>query len=300
MTARVLDGKVLASQIETNLIKATSKINQLGMSPCIAVVQVEDNPASDMYINMKEKACQRSGIRSRIVRLPKHVGKKELISILHNLNNNEDIDGLLLQVPLPEHINIQDIVEEISPIKDVDCFHPYNMGRLFSGNTGLKPCTPLGCMVLLNWSGIVLEGKKAAVLGRSNIVGKPLASLLMQQNATVTICHRKSVDLSQELKEASIVVAAIGIPQSIDGSSLKQGCVVIDVGQHRLPDGSIVGDVEYHSARKVAEWITPVPGGVGPMTVAMLMYNTVWAAAKRRGIQLNEIFTPWLMNISNI
>lgn len=298
MPAIVLDGKVLASQIEADLIEAVVRIKELNASPGIAVVQVMSNPASDLYAKVKEKACRRSGIHFRMVYLPDSIDKKELIGSLRALNSDEDIDGILLQMPLPKHLDVQEIIEEISPSKDVDCFHPYNMGRLFIGKAGLKPCTPMGCMVLLERSGVILKGRKAVVLGRSNIVGKPLALLLMQKNATVTVCHQKSQHIDKELREADIVVAAIGKPQSIHGSSLKPGCVVIDVGQHRMPDGQIVGDVDYPSASAVAGWITPVPGGVGPMTVAMLMYNTLWAAATRRGISLDQVFPPGLINIS--
>ncbi|HWP96467.1 MAG TPA: bifunctional 5,10-methylenetetrahydrofolate dehydrogenase/5,10-methenyltetrahydrofolate cyclohydrolase [Syntrophomonadaceae bacterium] len=298
MPAIVLDGKVLASQIEADLIKAVVKMKELNANPGIAVVQVMGNPASDLYAKVKEKACQRTGIHFRMVRLPDSVNKMDLISVLRALNSDEGIDGLLLQMPLPNHLDVQEIIEEIAPNKDVDCFHPYNMGRLFIGKPGLKPCTPMGCMVLLERSGIILDGNNAVVLGRSNIVGKPLAMLLMQKNSTVTVCHQKSKHIDQELKEADIVVAAIGNPQSINGSNLKPGCVVIDVGQHRMPDGRIVGDVDYPSASAVAGWITPVPGGIGPMTVAMLMYNTLWAAAKKREIHLDQVFSPGLIDIS--
>ncbi len=286
MQAKHLDGKTASSQIKTELARVVEELKCKGINPGLAMVMVGANPASALYVNMKVKACQELGICSRVVKLPESASRQELIETVAGLNRDEAIDGVLIQLPLPAHLQDEAILESISPEKDVDCFHPYNQGRLLTGREGLKPCTPLGCVALLKRNGIVLEGKKSVIVGRSNIVGKPLALMLMQENATVTVCHSKTRNLKEEIKQAELLVMAIGQPEAVGGDDLKRGCIVVDVGQHRLADGRVVGDVDYKSALSRASWITPVPGGTGPMTVAVLMYNTLWAAARRRGLPL--------------
>jgi methylenetetrahydrofolate dehydrogenase (NADP+)/methenyltetrahydrofolate cyclohydrolase len=286
MQAKHLDGKTASSQIKTELARVVEELKCKGINPGLAMVMVGANPASALYVNMKVKACQELGICSRVVKLPESASRQELIETVAGLNRDEAIDGVLIQLPLPAHLQDEAILESISPEKDVDCFHPYNQGRLLTGREGLKPCTPLGCVALLKRNGIVLEGKKSVIVGRSNIVGKPLALMLMQENATVTVCHSKTRNLKEEIKQAELLVMAIGQPEAVGGDDLKRGCIVVDVGQHRLADGRVVGDVDYKSALSRASWITPVPGGTGPMTVAVLMYNTLRAAARRRGLPL--------------
>lgn len=284
MQAQHLDGKAVSAQIKAELAVLVKDLREIKITPGLAMVMVGANSASALYVNMKVKACQELGINSRIVSLPENASRQDLIGAVVELNMDEDIDGILIQLPLPVHLQDETILESISPEKDVDCFHPNNQGRLLTGRAGLKPCTPLGCMALLKRSGIVLEGKKSVVVGRSNIVGKPLALMLMQENATVTICHTKTRNLKDEIKQAELLVVAMGKPEAVSGDDLQPGCIVVDVGQHRLEDGRIVGDVEYQSALSKASWITPVPGGTGPMTVAALMHNTLWAASRRRGL----------------
>ncbi|MEN6391615.1 MAG: bifunctional methylenetetrahydrofolate dehydrogenase/methenyltetrahydrofolate cyclohydrolase FolD [Syntrophomonas sp.] len=284
MQAKHLDGKAISLQIKTELAGAIEEFRNKGINPGLAMVMVGANTASALYVNMKVKACQELGIYSRVVNLPEDASRQELIETVAKLNLDEAIDGILVQLPLPSHLQDEAILESISPEKDVDCFHPNNQGRLLTGREGLKPCTPLGCIALLKRSGIALEGKKSVIVGRSNIVGKPLALMLLQENATVTICHSRTRNLKEEIKQAELLVMAIGQPEAVGGDDLKPGCIVVDVGQHRLADGRIVGDVDYKSALIKASWITPVPGGTGPMTVAVLMYNTLWAAARRRGL----------------
>lgn len=292
MQAKHLDGKTASSQIKTELARVVEELKCKGINPGLAMVMVGANPASALYVNMKVKACQELGICSRVVKLPESASRQELIETVAGLNRDEAIDGVLIQLPLPAHLQDEAILESISPEKDVDCFHPYNQGRLLTGREGLKPCTPLGCVALLKRNGIVLEGKKSVIVGRSNIVGKPLALMLMQENATVTVCHSKTRNLKEEIKQAELLVMAIGQPEAVGGDDLKRGCIVVDVGQHRLADGRVVGDVDYKSALSRASWITPVPGGTGPMTVAVLMYNTLRAAARRRGL-------PWAYGLDS-
>lgn len=278
MVAQIIDGKSIAAEIRRELKDEIEKLKQNKINPGIGVIMVGDNPASQSYVNMKKKAAMEHGMHSVLRLLPVGTTQDQLLKEIEAMNKDDNIHGFMVQLPLPEPLNEQEVIEAIYPAKDVDCFHPYNVGRLFIGETGFKPCTPHGCLILLERSGIEIEGKKAVVIGRSNIVGKPMAALLMHRNATVTICHSRTRDLYKELKQADIVVAAIGKPEYITGEMLKPGAAVIDVGQNRLPDGRLVGDVEFASASKVAGWITPVPGGVGPMTITMLLKNTVEAA----------------------
>ncbi|MDH7479827.1 MAG: bifunctional methylenetetrahydrofolate dehydrogenase/methenyltetrahydrofolate cyclohydrolase FolD [Syntrophomonadaceae bacterium] len=283
MTAKTIDGKAIAAGIKAELKKKVERLAARGIRPGIAVVLVGSYPPSQLYVKMKERDAQEIGINSRTICLPEQTSQQELLRVIGELNQDPKIDGILVQLPLPSHLNDKAVIEIINPKKDVDCFHPYNVGRLLVGETVMQPCTPLGCIALLEDCGIDIEGKKAVVVGRSNIVGKPLAVMLMQRNATVTICHSRTRDLPGELRQADIVVAAAGRPELIRGEHLKAGCTVIDVGQNRLPDGRFVGDVHFQSASQVAEWITPVPGGVGPMTRVMLLRNTVEAARHARG-----------------
>jgi len=278
MTAKIIDGKSVAAQIRMELKAEVEELKRGGICPGIAVIMVGDDPASQMYVKMKEKAAQEIGLHSVLRLMPVGTTQEQLLQVISEMNQDSNIHGFMVQLPLPEPLREKEVLEAIHPDKDVDCFHPYNVGRLLVGEAGVKPCTPLGCLTLLDRYGLEIEGKKAVVVGRSNIVGKPVATMLLHRNATVTICHSRTKDLAAELRQADIVVAAVGQPQLITGEMLKPGAVVIDVGTNRLPSGKVVGDVDLASASQVAEWITPVPGGVGPMTIAMLMKNTVEAA----------------------
>lgn len=278
MSAQIIDGQAIAMEIRLALKQEIEALKQKGIFPGLAVIMVGDNPASQLYVKMKEKAAQEIGLHSVVRLKPTGTTQEELMREIEEMNEDPRIHGYMVQLPLAEPLREREILEAIRPVKDVDCFHPYNVGRLLIGETGFKPCTPLGCITLLERTGVSIEGKKAVVVGRSNIVGKPMAILLMHRNATVTICHSKTRDLVAELRQADIVVAAVGIPRFITGEMLKPGAVVIDVGINRLPDGKVVGDVDFVSASQVAGWITPVPRGVGPMTITMLLKNTVEAA----------------------
>ncbi len=237
-----------------------------------------DDPASRVYVNSKKKACEEIGIASREYALPAETTEAELLALIDELNSDNAMNGILVQLPLPKHINEETIINAISPKKDVDAFHPVNVGKIMIGNYDFLPCTPAGVMELIKESGIDVSGKECVVVGRSNIVGKPQAMLLLHQNGTVTICHSRTKDLAAKTKQADILVAAVGIPNFITGDMIKEGAVVIDVGINRIAEKKLVGDVEFESCERVASAITPVPGGVGPMTIAMLMKNTVKAA----------------------
>lgn len=242
------------------------------------MVIVGDDPASRVYVNNKKKACEECDIYSEEYALPKETTQEELLELINTLNNKSDISGILVQLPVPKHIDETTIINAIDPKKDVDAFHPVNVGKIMVGDFDFVPCTPAGVMELIKESGIDVSGKECVVVGRSNIVGKPQAMLLLHQNGTVTICHSRTKDLKEHTKKADILVAAVGIPNFITGDMIKEGAVVIDVGINRLENKKLCGDVEFESAEKVAGAITPVPGGVGPMTIAMLMKNTVKAA----------------------
>ncbi len=250
----------------------------MGIKPGLAVIIVGDDPASQVYVRNKERACEECGIYSEKYALDASTTQEELLSLIEELNNKKSISGILVQLPVPDHIDEEKIIEAINPRKDVDAFHPINVGKIMTGNYDFVPCTPAGVMELIKESGIDVCGKECVVVGRSNIVGKPQAMLLLHNNGTVTICHSKTKDLKEKTKKADILVAAVGIPNFITGDMIKEGAVVIDVGINRLENKKLCGDVEFESAEKVAGAITPVPGGVGPMTVAMLMKNTVRAA----------------------
>lgn len=273
-----IDGKQTSADIREELKQEVAKmIEEGGPQPGLAVVIVGDDPASKIYVRNKVRGCDYTGIYSEKYELPADVPEDELLGLVEKLNNSDKIHGILVQLPLPKHIDESKVLNLILPEKDVDGFHPINVGRLVVGEGTLLPCTPHGCMVLLERYGIELKGKEAVIVGRSNIVGKPIAFMLLEKHATVTICHSRTQDLKAHIKRADIVVAAVGRPEMITGDMLKEGAVVIDVGINRTEKG-LVGDVEYESAEKVASHITPVPGGVGPMTITMLLKNTIIAA----------------------
>lgn len=257
-------------------------LHKEGVNPGLAVIIVGDDPASRVYVNSKKKACEEIGIYSEEHALPAETTEEELLKLVEKLNNSPEINGILVQLPLPKHIDEEKIINAISPVKDIDAFHPANVGKIMIGNYDFLPCTPAGVMELIKESGIDVSGKECVVVGRSNIVGKPQAMLLLHANGTVTVCHSRTKDLKAHTKNADILVAAVGIPNFITGDMIKEGAVVIDVGINRIAEKKLVGDVEFESAEKVASAITPVPGGVGPMTIAMLMKNTVKAALIQR------------------
>ncbi len=288
--AQIIDGKAIATEIREGLKREVEALRQQGIAPGLAVVLVGDNPASVTYVRMKEKACDELGIASFHHDLPAGVSQGELLSLIDQLADDDRVHGILVQLPLPDHINAEAVIEAIPPEKDVDGFHPTNLGKLLQGAETFVPCTPAGIQELLLRSGHSPEGKHVVIVGRSNIVGKPLAALLMQKkpgaNATVTVCHSGTSDLSEQTRSADILVAAMGVPRFIKREMVRPGAVVIDVGVNRVDDPSakrgyrLVGDVDFDEVSEVAAAITPVPGGVGPMTIAMLMRNTVLAARR--------------------
>jgi len=280
MSARLIDGKALAARRRAAL---TDAVSSLAYQPGLAVVLVGENPASAVYVRSKDKAAAAARIASRTIRLPAETGEPALLDTIRELNGDPEVDAILVQLPLPPQLRAQAVIEAIDPAKDVDGFHPLNVGRLHDGLPGLVPCTPRGVMALLDESGMKLAGARAVVFGRSAIVGKPTAALLMHADATVTVAHSRSQDLPGLCREADVLVAAVGRPEFVRGDWVKPGAVVIDVGVNRLASGAIVGDVAFAEAATVARAITPVPGGVGPMTIACLLENTVQAAQARRG-----------------
>ncbi|MBW4046799.1 MAG: bifunctional methylenetetrahydrofolate dehydrogenase/methenyltetrahydrofolate cyclohydrolase FolD [Proteobacteria bacterium] len=278
MTARRIDGKTLSAQVRTEVAARAAALTAAGHQPALAVILVGSDPASQVYVRNKVAACEQAGIRSIHETYAAELREGELLARIHALNQDDGVHGILVQLPLPPHINAQRVIEAISPRKDVDGFHVANAGALMVGQPGFRPCTPLGCMRMLEHVGMSnLRGKHAVVVGRSNIVGKPMALMLLGADATVTIAHSGTPDLAATCRQADVLVAAAGKPRMITGSMIKPGAVVIDVGINRLPDGTLCGDVDFASAECVADWITPVPGGVGPMTIAMLLANTVQA-----------------------
>ncbi len=269
---QILDGKKLRDKI---LEELKVKIDRFEIKPTLVVILVGDNPASKIYVNNKKKTAEKLGINSEIINYPSNVSEKEILDKIEELNNDENVTAILVQLPLPEHISKENIMNKISPSKDVDGFTPYNFGKLFSGETpSVYPCTPKGILLLLDEYGIELDGQHVVVVGRSNIVGRPLAQMLLNRNATVTVCHSHTKNLAQITKTADILISAVG-KNIIEGEMLKSDCVVVDVGIFKDNDGKTRGDVDFENASKVASYITPVPGGVGPMTIASLMLNTV-------------------------
>lgn len=270
---QLIDGKKISKEIKDELKEKVSEMKARGEERCLAVIQVGSDPASSVYVNNKKKACEYIGIRSLAYELPEDTKEEELLDIIKELNGREDVNGILVQLPLPGHINEERVLLAISPEKDVDGFHPFNVGNLSIGRPGYVSCTPAGVIQLLKRSGIEIEGKECVVLGRSNIVGKPMAMLLLRENGTVTVCHSRTKNLKEITRRADILVVAIGKPKFVDESYVKEGAVVIDVGIHRNENGKLCGDVDFDSVAPKTSAITPVPGGVGPMTIAMLMAN---------------------------
>lgn len=276
--AKLLMGKEVSARIKAELKTEVENLKKEGINPGLAVIIVGEDPASQVYVRNKERACEECGIYSEKYALTAETTQEELLKLIDELNNKSSISGILVQLPVPKHIDEKTIINAIAPNKDVDAFHPVNVGKIMVGNYDFVPCTPAGVMELIKESGIDVSGKECVIVGRSNIVGKPQAMLLLHQNGTVTICHSKTKNLAEKTKNADILVAAVGIPNFIKGDMIKEGAVVIDVGINRLENKKLCGDVEFESAEKVAGAITPVPGGVGPMTIAMLIKNTVKAA----------------------
>ncbi len=277
----IIDGKAIAERIRQTIAADVGALNAQGTTPGLAVVLVGEDPASRVYVSMKEKACAQAGIFSDEHKLPESTSEAELLQLIGQLNEDSRIDGILVQLPLPKQIDESKVLEAISPKKDVDGFHPYNVGRLATGNPLFRPCTPYGVMKMLEHSGVDLKGKEVVVVGRSNIVGKPVALMCLAEHATVTICHSRTRDLAEQVGRADVVIAAVGQPEMIKGDWIKPGAVVIDVGVNRVGEKKLVGDVEFAAAKERAGAITPVPGGVGPMTITMLLYNTVESAKRR-------------------
>jgi len=273
--AKLIDGKMISAQIKDEVKEKVAELASKGVTVSLAVIQVGNDPASSVYVRNKKKACEYCGIVSLSYELPEETTEEELLALIDELNNRADCNGILVQLPLPKSINEEKILDAISPLKDVDGFHPMNVGNLSIGKPGFLSCTPAGVIQLIKRSGYSIEGKNCVVIGRSNIVGKPMALLLLRENGTVTITHSRTADLKEVCKRADILVVAIGKPKMIDASYVKDGAVVIDVGIHRMDDGKLCGDVDFESVEPIAEAITPVPGGVGPMTIAMLMNNCV-------------------------
>ncbi len=280
MAAQLIDGKVLSAAVKEKLRLQTEELKAAGVTPGLVVILVGEDPGSQIYVRNKEKACHEIGIASTVLRLPEATTQQELEELIRRFNEDENIDGILVQVPLPRHMNEAAALSLIKPEKDVDGFHVVNMGRLFGGMDTIVACTPKGVMEMIKSTGVSLAGKEAVVVGRSNNVGKPIAMLLMQENATVTMCHSRTRDLAAHTRRADILVAAVGRPKFITGDMVKPGALVIDVGINRV-DGKVVGDVDFEAASQVAGYISPVPGGVGLMTVAMLMANTLQIAGAR-------------------
>ncbi len=282
--ANIIDGKKISLEIKDEVKGEVSELLGKGVEPCLAVILVGENPASQVYVRNKKKACEYVGIKSLSFELSAETTEDELLELIDKLNNDKSCNGILVQLPLPKHIDEEKVLLAINPEKDVDGFHPYNVGLLSIGNAVLKACTPAGCIELLKRSGIEISGKKCVVLGRSNIVGKPVSMLLTAENGTVTICHSKTQNLSETIRNAEIIIAALGKPKFVKGDMISDGAVIIDVGINRMDNGKLCGDVDFDECEKKASFITPVPGGVGPMTIAMLMKNCICATKQQNGI----------------
>lgn len=272
---QIIDGKKISQEIKDELKEKVSQLHAQGKKIALAVIQVGKDPASSVYVNNKKKACAYIGVESLAYELPEETTEQELVDLVEKLNQDDEVNGILVQLPLPKHINEEKIIQTISPKKDVDGFHMQNVGALCVGSKGYVSCTPLGIIELLKRSGIEIAGKRCVVLGRSNIVGKPMSLLLLRENGTVTVCHSRTQDLKEITKQADILVVAIGKPKFVDETFVKEGAVVIDVGIHRNPENKLCGDVDFEKVAPHTSAITPVPGGVGPMTIAMLMNNCV-------------------------
>ena len=294
MSAKIIDGKQIAADMRAEIKSEVAKLKEQNIVPGLGVILVGEDPASQSYVKAKERACEEAGIYSDDNRLPADTSEDELIALIEKMNADEKINGILVQLPLPKHINESRVLLAISPEKDVDGFHPMNVGKMVVGEQAFLPCTPHGCIQLLKRSGVQIEGAKVVIVGRSNIVGKPLANMLIQKNengnATVTVCHTRTKNLAAEVIQADIVIAAAGRPNTVTADMVKEGAAVIDVGVNRVEDATrkrgyrLVGDVDFEAVKEKASLITPVPGGVGPMTITMLLYNTLESAKKANGI----------------
>ena len=280
MAAQILDGKSLAAQLRAGVKEKVARLAQSGIRPGLAVMLAGDDPASRVYVRNKVRACEETGVRSSLHEFPSSVKQAELLDCVAALNADAGVHGILVQLPLPKQVDAQKVLEAVSPAKDVDGFHAENLGALLAGTPRFVPCTPAGVMRLLEHAGVPLAGRRAVVIGRSTIVGKPVSLLLLQKDATVTICHSKSKDLAAITMQADVLIAAVGRAKLVTGAMVKPGACVIDVGVNRLGDGTLAGDVDFAAAREIAGWITPVPGGVGPMTIAMLLENCLSAATR--------------------
>jgi methylenetetrahydrofolate dehydrogenase (NADP+)/methenyltetrahydrofolate cyclohydrolase len=294
MTAQIIDGKQVAADMRAELKEDVAKLKEQGIVPGLGVILVGEDPASNSYVTAKERTCEDLGIYSDDNRLPEETTQQELLALVEKMNNDPKINGILVQLPLPKHLNEAEVLLAIDPAKDVDGFHPMNVGKMMVGEKAFLPCTPHGIIQLLIRSGVTIEGANVVIVGRSNIVGKPLANMLIQKNATgnatVTVCHTRTKDLADKTKQADIVIAAAGRPNMVTADMVKEGVVVIDVGVNRVEDATkkrgyrLVGDVDFEAVKEKASLITPVPGGVGPMTITMLMYNTVESAKRAAGL----------------
>ncbi|SHJ66852.1 methylenetetrahydrofolate dehydrogenase (NADP+) / methenyltetrahydrofolate cyclohydrolase [Anaerobranca californiensis DSM 14826] len=281
MAAALIDGKLIAQKVKDEIQKRVDNLKAKGITPGLGVILVGEDPASQAYVGMKEKTCKKLGIHSEVYRLDGNTSEKEVLDLLEKLNNDSNIHGILVQLPLPKHIDEWKVLDAIDPQKDVDGFHSINVGNLCIGRDAFVPCTPLGVIVMLEHCNVDLTGKHVVVVGRSNIVGKPMAQLALQRHATVTIAHSRTKDLAAITRQADVLIVAVGRPKMITKDMVKEGAVVIDVGINRVESG-LVGDVDFDGVKEVASQITPVPGGVGPMTIAMLMHNTVLSAERRK------------------
>jgi methylenetetrahydrofolate dehydrogenase (NADP+)/methenyltetrahydrofolate cyclohydrolase len=298
MAAQIIDGKQVAADMRAELKDEVAKLKQKGIVPGLGVILVGEDPASKSYVTAKERTCEEIGIYSDDNRLPAETSQKELMTLVKKMNEDPKINGILVQLPLPKHLNEAEVLLEIDPKKDVDGFHPMNVGKMVVGEKAFLPCTPHGVIQLLIRSGVTIEGANVVIVGRSNIVGKPVANMLIQKNATgnatVTVCHTRTKDLPFHTKQADILIAAAGRPNTITADMIKDGVVVIDVGVNRVEDATkkrgyrLVGDVDFEAVREKASFITPVPGGVGPMTITMLLYNTVESAKRAAGIGVDK------------
>ena len=285
MAAKIIDGKAVSASVKAAVAEETARLAGQGLVPGLAVIIVGDDPASRVYVNNKKKACAAVGFHSEEYALPADTSEEELLKLVRELNGKKEINGILVQLPLPKQIDEKKVIATIAPEKDVDAFHAVNVGKIMIGDFDFLPCTPSGCMDLIHSTGVDIAGKSCVVIGRSNIVGKPMAMLLLHESGTVTICHSKTRNLKEICRQADILVVAIGKAKFVTGDMIKEGAVVIDVGMDRDENGKLCGDVDFASAEQVAGYITPVPGGVGPLTIATLMRNTLTAAKLQNGIK---------------
>ncbi|WP_416149559.1 bifunctional methylenetetrahydrofolate dehydrogenase/methenyltetrahydrofolate cyclohydrolase FolD [Salipaludibacillus sp. HK11] len=281
MSGIIISGKELAQEKRIEMKQQVDTLKQKGITPGLAVILVGEDPASQTYVRAKQRACEQTGIHSEIDEVSPSITEAELLEKINVLNDAKHIHGILVQLPLPEHISEKKVIETIHPDKDVDGFHPINIGRMMTGQEGFLPCTPFGIVEMIKSKGIEIQGKHAVIVGRSNIVGKPVGQLLLNENATVTYCHSRTKNMQEYTKSADILVVAVGKPHFIDADDVKDGAIVIDVGIHRNEEGKLIGDVLFDNVKEVASYISPVPGGVGPMTITMLLHNTVVSANRR-------------------